>query len=137
MTQFRLRGGLSRSPPSHRGTNIIISHLAELLILFFSREDNHQCHFDDLTYFLFASTVQSGYKWTFASWLASEQWWDDYLYLSQKVQVWQSKTCDFKIKTKWSKTVNISQTTCTTKLKLVKCNKRSSSKLNKVHKHVM
>ena len=31
----------------------------------------------------------------------------------------------------------LSHTTYTTKLKLLKCNKRSSSKLNKVHKHIM
>ena len=45
------------------------------------------------------------------SWLASKQWWDSYLCLSQKVQIRQSKTCYFKIKTKWSNTINISHTT--------------------------
>ena len=72
------------------------------------------------------------------SWLVSKQWWDGYLYLSLRIfYSLKLKACDFKIKIMWSETINNSHTTCTTKLKLVKCNKISSFKLNKAHKHVM
>ena len=41
------------------------------------------------------------------SWLASAQWWDGYLYLSQKGQVWQSNNMWLQDKDKVVNTINI------------------------------